>query len=60
MQINTLKVVISEDDSQAILDGIITALPQTPKEHQVSSSANFKLILFSRLYILAYYMYELY
>ena len=43
---NALKVVTTEADSQAILDGLIVALTQTPKEFQTSSTVDFKLIPF--------------
>ena len=44
MQTNALKVVTTENDSQAILDGHFHALTKTPKEYQASSIVDYKLI----------------
>ena len=46
MRTNALKVVTTEADSQAVLDGLIVALTKTPKEFQTSSTVDFKLIPF--------------
>lgn len=46
MRTNTLKVVTTEADDQAVLDGIIAALTKTPRENQSSSTVEFKPICF--------------
>lgn len=46
MRTDALKVVTTEDDSQAILDELIKALTQTRKEYQASSTVDFKLTPF--------------
>jgi len=48
MQTNALKVVTTENDSQAILDGLIHGLTKTPKEYQASLTVDYKLILFQK------------
>ena len=42
----SLKVVTTNKDSEAVLDGLIGSLTITPKEFQASTMSNFKIILF--------------
>ena len=46
MRTNVLKAVITAKDSHEVLDGLITVLTKTPRDLQMASTVDFKLIPF--------------